>query len=223
MSEDRSTLIEKIRSLLRKAEDERGNQYERILAMTMAQRLILKHKISEASLKNIGNIDINVCEKVVSYFKSLLEVRYINIILQEFFEARVILSDYPNAKIISTDASIDFAVYVYDFLKVSMQYCFKHYRKRNPRTNRGAYLQGFCHGLYTALEAEREKEKADAGDCYKNYEIVLVSSNEAVENYIAEKFTLITRKLPKVSERANASYGAGYVRGQSCKINKPIQ
>ena len=216
------SIIEKVKSLLRKAQDNRGNVHECELAMKMAQRLIIKHKINQALLNESETIDISACERLVSYYKSLVEVRYINLVLIRFFEARIILADYPDAKIISTEENIDFAVYVYDFLKTAIKACFKRYLKGNKRANRAAFAKGFIYGLYDVLYEECEKVKAETGQDYQKYEIVLASGKKVVEKYIAENFVLVKKKSPKVSSRANASYGAGYVRGVACKINKPI-
>lgn len=230
MNEENSKIIEKIKNLLRKAADKRGNVYECELAMAMAQKLMIKHKISQAVINAAAGKDekIYATEREYKTNKSASEMPYIGTILKRYFDCEwfhCLKSDGSRRiTIISTPENIDFAVYVYEFLETQMRYALKLARRKSDSyVSRSSFYKGFFHGIISTLEKAKEEERAAAkSEDRACYDLVCVKTSEALAAHLKQHCPLVRETDTRARTIDGAAYAAGVSAGQKTKIARPI-
>ena len=146
MNTDRQQIIAKIKKLLAKADDNRGNLNECKLAMSIAMRLMAQYKIEQAELKDKPAEAQKVAERSFKTTKYAREIPYITTIMNDHFQADITYSDYV-AYVYATEESVDNALYVAEFLYNNMKAALRAENARQGNNSASSANPTFTAGL----------------------------------------------------------------------------
>lgn len=228
--ENEKYIIKKIQKLLNLANGRNASEGEVKTAMQMAQRLMTKYKISIA---NIGDEKAKNCEIRHEEFFSRkgglnpADTCIINILLR-FYRVRVLIThDFGKRgmMLVGTPEDIEIAKYVHSYLRKTFFDCWNNYKKENFRAERSSYYRGLSYGIIEKLdEAESQAKAEETETACQNYEIVLVNTKEAINNYINEIFgSRVKNERSRRVSSDSTSYHAGFTKGKTITINQAIK
>ncbi|XJS11617.1 DUF2786 domain-containing protein [Aerococcaceae bacterium WGS1372] len=226
-------ILDKIRNLLSLAEDG-GNDEESQTALLMAQKLMLKHKISQDELNEGGRQEIVI--KSLSVYKRLYwwEKILVKIIAENFrvmfyvqsnrlphqksVQRKLVLMGYPE--------DVELAYEVFYLAAESMKhYAGVHIKENTQDTSKGqahvrkSYYQGFMDGLQHKFAKQRE-EMADANE---KYALIIQVPQDVVDKFNQEINGSLAFKRPNLNRESEAYYD-GYDRGSTLSLtNKFIE
>lgn len=223
-------IIEKIRNLLELAEDG-GNDEESQTALLMAQKLMLKHKISQNDVSQSGKNEIVL--RSLSIYKRLFwwEKRLAKVIAENF---RVMLYIQSNQlphissivrKIVymGFQEDVDLAYELFHLAAENMKYHAKQHlqvlkEEKEIITNdiRKAYYTGFIDGLSKKFEEQRHKMQTENAA----YALMIQVPNEIKEAFdeaIGGKKMMF--KTPTYTQE-NVSYLKGYEKGNRVSLTR---
>lgn len=226
-------ILEKIKNLLSLAEDG-GNDEESQTALLMAQKLMLKHKISQDELNEGGRQEIII--KSLSVYKRLYwwEKVLIKIIAENFrvmfyvqsnrlphqksVQRKLVLMGYPE--------DVELAYEVFYLAADSMKhYAGVHIKENIEESKEGqgqrrkSYYQGFMDGLHHKFAQQRE-EMADSNE---KYALIIQVPQDVVDKFNQEINGSLAFKHPNLNRENNAYYD-GYDKGSSISLtNKFIE
>lgn len=155
MNTDRQQIIAKIKKLLAKADDNRGNFNECKLAMSIAMRLMAQYKIEQAELKDMPAEAQKVAERSFKTTKHAREIPYITTIMRDHFQADMAYSNYT-AYVYATEDSVDNALYIAEFLYNNMKAALRAEKRKARERFRLVcepdFYCGFMSGICSALK-----------------------------------------------------------------------
>lgn len=220
-------ILDKIRNLLSLAEDG-GNDEESQTALLMAQKLMLKHKISQDELNEGGRQEIVI--KSLSVYKRLYwwEKILVKIIAENFrvmfyvqsnrlphqksVQRKLVLMGYPE--------DVELAYEVFYLAAESMKhYAGVHIKDNAGETNedqaqmRKSYYQGFMDGLKHKFAKQRE-EMADDNE---KYALIIQVPQDVVDKFNMEINGSLPFKHPSLNRESHAYYD-GYDRGSTLSL-----
>ncbi len=227
MNDPKTSIIKKIQKLLTLANNKGATKAEAENAMSMAQRLMIKHKISMANIDTSEKSNFDI--KHESYFKRSATNPaddFIMNILQEFYNIRVIYRAGRGSSeiiLIGTPEDIEIAKYIHEYLRNIFFKLWNEYKKTDLRANRKSFYFGVYNGFSAKMRTAQAEEKAKASKKRQDqYDIVLVNTKEAISKYVSNTFkNLYTSRARRGSVDCN-SYDAGKARGSNISINKAI-
>ncbi|WP_124057407.1 DUF2786 domain-containing protein [Vaginisenegalia massiliensis] len=220
-------ILDKIRNLLSLAEDG-GNDEESQTALLMAQKLMLKYKISQHELTDQNHDEIIL--KSLSYYKRLYwwEKELVRIIADNF---RVMF--YIQSNRLPYQASVQRKIVLMGFPEdVELAYeifyltsqAMKHYAKvhlagldesaQELKELRKSYYQGFMDGLSAKFEQQRQEMMREN----QAYALVIQTPQKVKDAFQEQVNGSITFKQP-VPSKNNLAYQQGYTQGTNLSLN----
>ena len=210
-------ILDKIRNLLELAED--GNQDEESqTALLMAQKLMLKHKISQHELDAATSLDVIVTRSLSVYktlfwwekllartiadnFRIMLYVQSTRLPHQSKTQRKIVYMGYQS--------DVDLAYHAGQHLKLVSQ----DLTSSQKQSQRRAYYQGFMDGLAAKYERQRQVMVAEEA----GYSLVIQVPEEVREAFRAQVQGHIVFKQPHVTEEGLA-YERGYQQAKSMSL-----
>lgn len=221
-------ILQKIRNLLSLAEDG-GNDEESQTALLMAQKLMLKYKVSQNELSETG--DNTIVTKSLSVYKRIYwwEKILVRIIAKNFRVMYYIQSShFPHQDKIQRklvymgyQEDVDLAVELFHLAAKSMKhYAREHvegsvHNKQSLSEVRRSYYSGFMDGLESKFKAQREALMKEN----EKYALVINTPKE-VEDKFNQEVTGAIRFKTKSSKRDITAYQHGYQRGNALELSK---
>ena len=172
MSESNKKILDKIRNLLTLAEDG-GDDEESQTALLMAQKLMLKHKISQNELSEKGENEIvlrslsvykrlywwekSLIRIIAENFRSLFYIQSNRLPHQSTVQRKIVLMGYQE--------DVDLAYEMFYLAADTMKYYSKlhlesldeaEFKKSSKANLRKSYYQGFMDGLQKKFNLQRE-------------------------------------------------------------------
>ncbi|MBF6625656.1 DUF2786 domain-containing protein [Aerococcaceae bacterium zg-BR9] len=225
-------ILDKIRNLLKLAEDG-ANDEESQTALIMAQKLMLKHKISQNELNESGQNEIVLkslsvykrlfwWEKILATviaknFRVMLYVQSNRLPYQAATVRKIVYLGYPE----DTELAYEVFHLAAESMKYHASYHLKSLQAENPSVStaylRKAYYKGFIDGLSEKFEQQRRQMQSENAV----YEIMVQVPRDVKEAF--EEQVRGKRKLkytaPKFSKE-NAAYSEGYQKGSQLSLTK---
>ena len=221
-------ILEKIRNLLSLAQDG-GNDEESQTALTMAQKLMLKYKISKNELQKDGQNEIiirslsvykriywweKVLVKIIAdNFRVMFYIQSSRLPHQKSVQRKLVFMGYPE--------DVDLAYEVFHLAADTM----KHYASMHLKDSivdesafaclRKSYYQGFMDGLENKFTLQK-KELINENE---KYALVIKTPQEVIERFNFEINGSLSFKHPHLKKN-NLAYQDGYSRGTNLEINK---
>lgn len=226
MSEN-SKILTKIKNLLTLAEDG-NNDEESQTALLMAQKLMLKYKISQDELSDTGEQKIII--KSLSVYKRLYwwEKVLVQIIADNFrvlfyiqsnrlphqnsVRRKLVLMGYPE--------DVELAYEVFHLAAEAMKFYSTKYieettdSKDSPATLRKSYYRGFLDGLDEKYKKQREEMIAEN----EKYAMIIQTPSDVKEKFERDVNGHLAFKLEETNVLSD-SYLQGFDRGQSISLD----
>ena len=224
-------IIKRIQKLLNLARGKNASEGEVKNAMEMAQRLMIKYKISVANLDETSDVKQGIGIQHEEFFscKGSLNPADISILqlLIKFYRVRVIQFSRcwggKGLTLVGTPEDIEIAKYVHGYLRKTYFDCWNNYKKENPLADRASYYRGLTDGISDRLrEAEQQAKAEESKSACEKYEIVLVNTREAIIRYMNETFGNLKNGRNRAVRNDRASFQAGHAKGKTIAINKAI-
>lgn len=221
-------ILQKIRNLLSLAEDG-GNDEESQTALLMAQKLMLKYKISQNELSETG--ENKIVTKSLSVYKRIYwwEKILVRIIAKNFrvmfyvqssqfahkkkVQRKLVYMGYPE--------DVELAIELFHLAAQSMKhYAAEHIKeldidRQQALEIRRSYYTGFMDGLKSKFKAQREALLKED----EKYALVIHTPQEVIDEFNKE-ITGSLKFRPKQSRSDMAAYQNGYQKGNHLEINK---
>lgn len=223
-------ILSKIKNLLSLAEDG-ANDEESQTALLMAQKLMLKYKVSQNQLEDQDK-EQKIVIKSLSVYKRLYwwEKILVKIIAENFrvmfyvqsnklphqksIQRKLVLMGYPQ--------DVELAHEIFHLVANTMKhYASLYIQGQEPRPGvstaklRKSYYQGFMDGLDDKFEKQREAlRQKDA-----QYALALQTPSEVMEKFNREIKGSLAFEKP-VPHKAAQSYLDGYDRGKRVNLNQ---
>lgn len=228
MPDTNKKILEKIRNLLSLAQDG-GNDEESQTALTMAQKLMLKYKISknEVSLDGQNEIIIKslsiykriywwekVLVKIIAdNFRVMFYIQSSRLPHQKSVQRKLVLMGYPE------DVELAYEVFhlAADTMKHYASLHLKEFESEQPRLAglRKSYYQGFMDGLENKFAIQKQELIKEN----EKYALVIKTPQEVVDKFNLEINGSLSFKHPSLSKN-NQAYHYGYSKGNNLQINK---
>jgi hypothetical protein len=147
-------------------------------------------------------------------------------LLQGHFNVKTILM--PNGRgtpvdIIGSPADIDFAIYVFHYLRQTFFRCWNEFKRVHANPDKASYYRGLRDGLNTALkEAKQRAEESYGSDDRQTYGLVLVDQQAAIKQYVDEHYGKLRKRSGARRKMHSGSYAAGESKGRTIQINRPL-
>ena len=224
-------ILEKIRKLLRLADTSRGaTESEAQVALAKAQELMTRHNIDSALLRmerGESGHGFAVDKGKVDLPKTLNPADLMILsLLQGHFNVKTILM--PNGRgtpvdIIGSPADIDFAIYVFQYLRQTFFRCWNEFKRVHANPDKASYYRGLRDGLNTALkEAKQRAEESYGSGERQTYGLVLVDQQAAIKQYVDEHYGKLRKRSGARRKMHSGSYTAGESKGRTIQINRPL-
>lgn len=224
-------ILQKIRNLLELAEDGQNDE-ESQTALLMAQKLMLKHKISQKEVNATESAEIvlkslSVYKRIYWWEKSLATVIAQNFRVMHYVQSnrlpfqsstvrKIVLMGFPE--------DVELAFEIFHLAAESMKHHASIHLKDNQDSNlaivdlRKAYYLGFIDGLKEKFNAQREAMISE-NDAYA---LVIQVPNEVQEAFDDQvRGRKISYKVPQYS-REDAAYSEGFKRGKSITLTTDL-
>ncbi|MGX7074914.1 DUF2786 domain-containing protein [Globicatella sanguinis] len=224
-------ILEKIRNLLELAEDG-GNDEESQTALIMAQKLMLKHKISQNELSKSDKQEIvlrslSVYKRLYWWEKSLAMVIADNFRVMLYVQSNRLphqASTVRKIVFMGFPEDTDLAYEIFHLAADSMCYHASNHLKAIQKKNknvalvelRKAYYKGFIDGLEEKFAAQREEMQTE-NDAYALVIQVPDEVKKAFRNQVGGQ--KLSYKAPRYT-KADAAYSEGYIKGNTVSLNR---
>lgn len=221
-------ILAKIRNLLTLAQDG-GNDEESQTALTMAQKLMLKHKISHNELsaspeQKIVVKSLSIYKRIYWWEKVLVKIIAENFRVMFFVQSsklphqksvqrKLVLMGYPE--------DVELAYEVFHLAGQAMKYYASHHlrvvdgERVVSATMRKSYYQGFMDGLEHKFQQQRQ-EFIQEND---RYALIIQTPQEVQDKFNQEIKGALAFRSPKYKKNALA-YRDGYAKGNRLNINQ---
>ena len=227
-----SDILDKIRKLLRLADRSRGStENEAKVALAKAQELMTRHNIDSALLRmergESGGAGFTVNKGKVELPKSLNPADLMILsLLQSHFNVKTILM--PNGHgtpvdIIGAAADIDFAIYVFHYLRQTFFRCWNEFKKTHANPDKASYYRGLRDGLNAELKAAKHRaEQAYGSGQRQAYALVVVDQQAVITRYVDDHYGKLRNRSQSRRSVHSGSYAAGETKGRTIQINRPL-
>ena len=222
-------IIEKIRNLLELAEDGAHDE-ESQTALLMAQKLMLKYKISQNQLSDVKPNEIIL--KSLSFYKRVYwwEKLLVRVIADNFrvmfylqsnrlphqsgIQRKVVLMGY--------EEDVELAYEMFHLAANAMKYYATYHvnveadkTKQSQAELRRAYYQGFIDGLDSKFVEQREQMKQKN----EKFALVIQTPDEVKQAFHEQVKGTIRFKQPR-SNKSVAAYSEGFAKGNKLILNE---
>ncbi|MBK0348424.1 DUF2786 domain-containing protein [Aerococcaceae bacterium zg-ZJ1578] len=225
-------ILDKIRNLLKLAEDG-ANDEESQTALLMAQKLMLKHKISQNELNETGQNEIvlkslSVYKRLFWWEKSLATIIATNFRVMLYVQSnrmpyqtstmrKIVYMGYPE----DTELAYEVFHLAAESMKYHASYHLKSLQEENQSFSladlRKAYYKGFIDGLNEKFEQQRREMQSEN----VAYEIMVQVPNEvkaAFDQQVSGRRKL-TYRSPQFTKE-DATYLEGYQKGTQMSLTR---
>lgn len=225
MSTTSDKIIEKIRNLIKLAEDGKDDE-ESQTALLMAQRLMLRYKVSQHDLEESSDQEITL--RSLSVYKRLYwwERALAQVIADNFSVMLYVQSNqFPHQRSIQRkivfmglEEDTEFAFNMYHLVADSMRY-YASLHVQQDDTNqsdaevRKAYYQGFIDGLEEKFKQQQEQMRQEND----RYSLALQTPKKVKEAYDKQVKGMISFKTPNLDIESQA-YNDGFQKGQNVTL-----
>lgn len=230
MSHD--AILDKVRKLLRLADTSRGaTEHEAKVALAKAHELMTRHNIDSAMLRMEreagGGTGFTVNSSKVDLPKTLNPADLLILsLLQSHFNVRVILlhgHKQTPVDIIGTPTEVEYAVFVFHFLRETFFRCWNEFKKSTTNPDRKSYYRGLHDGLKAELNAaKRRAEESYSAEQRGKYELMIVDAKAVIDRHVAEKYGKLRNRRSQNRRVDSESYVAGKAKGATIRINRPL-
>lgn len=237
---EEETILEKVKKLLAKGRDKRGNIHECTLALALAQRLIERHKIDEANLydetKNaeaefkryiFGDKFPTEFKLYLSTIQSLYRVKCYQVKMHIPSKGKICAC----LEMYGTKTDLELAEYMLFFMVEEMRRTYeaekrsKLYREKIALA-RHSYNIGFADAAITRLQfMQKEAEKTKTMDDLNKSALVCLDKNRAIREKLSEIHPESKiRNARKITPPKDArSYYLGRQNGENMQLNKAVK
>lgn len=222
-------ILEKIRNLLSLAEDG-GNDEESQTALLMAQKLMLKHKISQNELNEGGDQKIvikslSVYKRVYWWEKVLVKIIAENFRVMYYMQSnrlphqttvqrKLVLMGYPE--------DVDFAYEMFTLAAEAMKHYaslhLKSMEEKHLKSSQGnirkSYYQGFMDGLSHKFKLQRDQMSSEN----EKFALMIKTPQDVVDKFNAEIQGQLAFKQP-ILNTENEAYSEGYEKGAKVSLS----
>lgn len=218
-----TSIVERVKKLLRLARDKAAAPAEAELALSRALDLIEQHEIDAADLNLDEPTERLVCERVrVGQRVSLIKFLVAGV-LEGYFRVRVCISR-PDLSVVGFETDVTIAGYVFAFLvracSQGLEGFCDHERKRRRKATtlkKESYVRGWIYGVTKNLRAPDQ-----AGNLSDSHTAVVVTKQGQIEREFDRLFPY-TRSVHRQGTRSNRSaIKAGYGDGRKTTIATPL-
>ena len=225
MSENNDKILAKIRNLLELAQDG-GDDEESQTALLMAQKLMLKHKITQ---QEVDNIELEaIITKSLSVYKAIYwwEKVLVGIIADNFRIMYYLQSSrFPHQQrvqrkivLMGYHEDVELAYHVYHLAVETMKYHAAQHLKAYKEVGalgeeRRAYYQGFLDGLAERFKAQRQAMVSEN----EQYALIIQVPTEVKQAFDQAVNGKIVFKQP-VSSMETLAYQAGFDKGKQVEL-----
>ena len=229
MSDNNDKILAKIRNLLELAQDG-GDDEESQTALLMAQKLMLKHKISQHEIEDIGvdaimTKSLSIYKAIYWWEKVLVEIIADNFRIMYYLQS----SRFPHQQrvqrkivLMGYNEDVELAYHVYHLAVETMKYhATQHLQlyKLDKQTSgalgeeRRAYYQGFLDGLAARFKAQRQAMTSEN----EQYALIIKVPTEVKQAFDQVVNGKIVFKQPASNMEALA-YQAGFDKGKQVEL-----
>lgn len=222
-------ILEKIRNLLSLAEDG-GNDEESQTALLMAQKLMLKHKISQNELNEGGEQKIvikslSVYKRVYWWEKVLVKIIAENFRVMYYMQSnrlphqttvqrKLVLMGYPE--------DVEFAFEMFTLAAEAMKHYaglhLKSMEEKHLKSSQGnirkSYYQGFMDGLSHKFKLQRDQMSSEN----EKFALMIKTPQDVVDKFNAEIQGQLAFKQP-ILNTENVAYSEGYEKGTKVSLS----
>lgn len=207
-------IFERIKKLLRLAENKGATEAEIKLATSMAFRLMREYNISEAKVRASMGQDLNYrVNEVVIDAERHYEKYFISSVIERFDSKLYIRGS--KIVICTIEENLEFVEYLYHFLRERYKSLFRLAKRRFRAKDRKSYYYGLTDGILDLLDREAKSSKEE-------YQIVLVSLREALVKYEEEVIKPCKTYKHEVKVEIR-SYKSGVEDSNLIKILRPVE
>ncbi|MCR8968859.1 DUF2786 domain-containing protein [Facklamia sp. 7083-14-GEN3] len=231
MSETNQKILAKIRNLLTLAEDG-GNDEESQTALLMAQKLMLKHKISQQEISDKQSQEIilrslsvykrlywweKVLVKIIAdNFRCMFYIQSNRLPHQHSVQRKIVLMGFPE--------DVDLAFQMFNLAADTMKYYSKIHLAElseedlssNPVSQlRKSYYQGFMDGLKEKFDLQRQAMMNEN----EKYALIIQTPEAVKEKFNREITGSLTFNQPSFS-RSNHAYQDGFQKGKNVNLTQ---
>ena len=225
-------ILDKVRKLLRLADRSRGaTEHEAKTALAKAHEIMTRYNIDSAMLRMereaVGGAEFTVHSSKVDLPKTLNPADLLILsLLQSHFNVRIVLlhgHKQTPVDIIGTPTEVEYAVFVFHFLRETFFRCWNVFKKTTVSPDRKSYYRGLHDGLKAELNAaKRRAEDSYSADQRGKYELMIVDAKAVIARHVAEKYGKLRNRRQKNSRVNYESYVAGKTKGATIRINRPL-
>jgi len=210
-----------------------NNENEAKLALERAQKLAIDFDldINEIQIKDTTKQEPIENIKVFEFRRQPVIWKFIEFILQDYFDIRVIYSG-NNVKFIGKPSKVEHAKLIAEYLLVIFDTLWKNYKKENNLTNKDkySYMSGLKSGIESRLIENKKKvidEKAiecshiaPKEELVEKYNLILLNESKKIDAAVFEFYP----KLRTKTHRVNALYDInvasdGYNNGRNINLS----
>lgn len=223
----RTEILQRIANLRARADDDASSEAEVIAAMTRASRLMDAYAVTEAELalaEAQGEVRIEIVSRKVNVANGTRRHRAQMCwhAIEALTHTQGVRYTRSNQIELTGDApDVEFAMYLFDLIRVGMDRAYDQYRRETPTVGRGAKAQfqtAFALAVNTRLaDMARDREAAvqDAASALSDARTADQRTALVVADAIASKVEAVTaefkRRHPRV--RCGAGWSAGRYNG----------
>lgn len=225
-------ILDKVRKLLRLADRSRGaTEHEAKTSLAKVHEIMTRYNIDSAMLRMereaVGGAEFTVHSSKVDLPKTLNPADLLILsLLQSHFNVRIVLlhgHKQTPVDIIGTPTEVEYAVFVFHFLRETFFRCWNEFKKTTVSPDRKSYYRGLHDGLKAELNAaKRRVENSYSADQRGKYELMIVDAKAVIDRHVAEKYGKLRNRRQKNSRVNSESYVAGKTKGATIRINRPL-
>lgn len=227
-------ILERIRKMMQKAESakEIGSVAEAEIFSKKVQELLQKYNLSKS------DITLEQAEKEVEHEEMGSRVKGMSgmhlgynimhqICIHNWCQAYTYRRERKNPTmiVVGSPENVEVCKYIYSIVSRA----FKEEAARSYKENKDSilesrlvymreFIQGAAIGLGAKLKAEKERLQKEN----KNSSALMVINDQAITNYIEQKWGGTARGRSTSYQRSNSARGKGYEFGKNVKINKGV-
>lgn len=244
--QENENVIERIKKLIRQANDEACSKEEADTAMKLANRLLLKYnlQLSEIDFREGKNKASNIIQEIYDLddmqnrHEAEWVVKLFNVVATANMCDRIHLVSgkrYGQGRmaIIGLKHNVDITYYMVDQAIAKIRSLETMYWKRYMGdTKRNTFRRGFFIGaveglsmkLYQSMyEAEKEaKEEANKTGGNNQFALMVINNKEAIENFVNDNYHNLKTASKVTSYSGINARAAGQYEGQRMNLNKGL-
>jgi len=197
-----------------------SNKNEAEAALSKAQELMLKFKLSQAQVDSFKPAEDNPMAKVSFVLprkRRAMQDSYVLWLLNDFYSVHSVYSNgYESIRytFLGRQSDVEVAEYLYHFITRFFDTQWESYCKDNPvvgagrRKDHKSFYYGVYEGIKGVLKEGRQRVVTEMG-------LVPVDESKAIEQYVGEQFPRLRSATTTTTIRSTTAREAGQAAGRS--------